>query len=561
MNTPTGGFLRDFVEGRIEKPSDGLNGDCIIHYTGQYSDYLMKVKLVNGMREGEALIVKGDSPYIKLEYRNGKMAGTVKRMEMDGRVELVGELIDGMESGLFIEYLGECHNRRCIYCGEEYLKERTNIRARYVLHRLSFDDCEDGTIWRGYYRNGKRYSEVRKNGRGGKWYEERSMKNRELLSIAEYDSSLHDKNGRCMEYENGKWVGEWVYKNGVRVRCMREYRDGVITLYDDNGEKVTTTNEWDGMRMRETLHSVMKDKNDDSLMYFDLKTGYVCGVWKTKERCYVLQRSDEENQVVVADLKTHEMRVYDGDDWKESEQDGVDCIDLDVNGKRWEGGVKNGKPFGYGVLYDEEGKKEYEGFMVDGVKMGYGIEYYSDIEWVKYRGCFYEGKRFGRGVLFDRNGLVEYNGLWKNDSTYCDQLDGNRIDCHTESVSIKDGSFNEGKSIILHSFIHSLKRIVIGNECFGKVRVFELDGLSELESVVIGKNSFRISDDSERNDGSYRIVDCPKLKSIQIGDRSFNDYHSFELNNLPSLQSIEIGYCCFLYAPSFALTGLIDGLV
>ena len=556
MNTPTGGFLCDFVEGRIEKPSDGLNGDCIIHYTGQYSDYLMKVKLVNGMREGEALIVQEDSPYIKLEYRNGKMTGAVKRMKLDGTVELMGELIDGMESGLFKEYLGECYNRRHIYCSERYLKERTSRRARYVL----FDDCEDGTIWRGYYRNGKRYSEVRKNGRGGKWYEERSMKNRELLSIAEYDSSLHDKNGRCMEYENGKWVGEWVYKNGVRVRCMREYRDGVITLYDDNGEKVTTTNEWDGMRMRETLHSVMKDKNDDSLMYFDLKTGYVCGVWKTKERCYVLQRSDEENQVVVADLKTHEMRVYDGDDWKESEQDGVDCIDLDVNGKRWEGGVKNGKPFGYGVLYDEEGKKEYEGFMVDGVKMGCGIEYYNDIERIEYEGCFCDDKRFGRGVLFGRNGMIEYNGLWKNDSTYCDQLDGNRIDCHTESVSINDGSFNEVKSFILPSFIHSLKRIAIGNKCFGKVRVVELDGLDELESVVIGNDSFRISD-KERPYASYRIVNCPKLKSIQIGYDSFYDYHSFELNNLPSLQSIDIGENCFYWTPSFSLTGLIDGLV
>ena len=134
----------------------------------------MKVKLVNGMREGEALIVQEDSPYIKLEYRNGKMTGAVKRMKLDGTVELMGELIDGMESGLFKEYLGECYNRRHIYCSERYLKERTSRRARYVL----FDDCEDGTIWRGYYRNGKRYSEVRKNGRGGKWYEERSMKNR-----------------------------------------------------------------------------------------------------------------------------------------------------------------------------------------------------------------------------------------------------------------------------------------------------------------------------------------------------------------------------------------------
>ena len=92
------------------------------------------------------------------------------------------------------------------------------------------------------------------------------------------------------------------------------------------------------------------------------------------------------------------------------------------------------------------------------------------------------------------------------------------------------------------------------------VRVFELNGLSELESVIIGSESFRISDE-ERSDGSYRIVNCPKLKSIWIGYISFGDYRSFELSNLPSLQSIDIGDYCFHYALSFSLTGLIDGLV
>ena len=99
----------------------------------------------------------------------------------------------------------------------------------------------------------------------------------------------------------------------------------------------------------------------------------------------------------------------------------------------------------------------------------------------------------------------------------------------------------------------NLKRIMIGNNCFEKARVFELDGLSELESVVIGE-SFRI-DDKERIDGSYRVANCPKLKSIQIGEVSFMDYHSFELNNLPSLQSIDIGVWCFTYALSFSLVG------
>ena len=77
---------------------------------------------------------------------------------------------------------------------------------------------------------------------------------------------------------------------------------------------------------------------------------------------------------------------------------------------------------------------------------------------------------------------------------------------------------------------------------------------------MIGQDSFMI-DGRERSDGSCQIVNCPKLKSIQIGDGSFWDYHSFELNNLPSLQSIDMGSECFSYAPSFSLTGLIDGLV
>ena len=126
---------------------------------------------------------------------------------------------------------------------------------------------------------------------------------------------------------------------------------------------------------------------------------------------------------------------------------------------------------------------------------------------------------------------------------------------------VGNGQYNEASrtQLKLRRLVR-LKRIVIGDECFGKARVFELDELSELESVVIGRDSFRFGYD-ERSDDSYRIVNCPKLKSIQIGYESFWGYHSFELNNLPSLQSIDIGMNCFDWASSFSLTGLIDGLI
>ena len=60
---------------------------------------------------------------------------------------------------------------------------------------------------------------------------------RRVWSIAQYDDSLHDKNGRCLEYENGDWVGEWMVESGVRGKPIREYRNGTLTLYDDNGMK------------------------------------------------------------------------------------------------------------------------------------------------------------------------------------------------------------------------------------------------------------------------------------------------------------------------------------
>ena len=172
--------------------------------------------------------------------------------------------------------------------------------------------------------------------------------------------------------------------------------------------------------------------------------------------------------------------------------------------------------------------------------------------------------RNGEGKETDEKGRVVRSGCWvegeyKNTVMIPSSLTSNPLGI--EELKIGDNGYNDDSVTELKlSWLARLKRIVIREGCFRKVRVFELDELSELESVVIGQNSFRIGS-SERTDGSYRIVNCPKLKSIQIGYQTFRDYHSFELNNLLSLQSIYIGYACFRYAPSFSLTGLIDGLV
>ena len=189
---------------------------------------------------------------------------------------------------------------------------------------------------------------------------------------------------------------------------------------------------------------------------------------------------------------------------------------------------------------------------------------------------------------FDAAGLENYINFGKQEPTVSSTVIRNRTELNSIPLDVEDlwiGRFDASDMYeFLPSRFQSLKTLVIGNGlfwsvnilelnnltslqilyigngCFGKVRVFELDGLSELESVVIGEYSFRIGI-FERNDGSCRIVNCPKLKSIQIGYDSFRDYHSFELNNLHSLQSIDMGEKSFFRVPLFSLTGLIDGLV
>ena len=92
-----GSYLDGFVEASVEMPPDGLNGECIVHYSGQYSGYRMRVKLVNGVREGKAVIENGNEPYMRLEYKRGSLTGGVERVKSSGSVELSGHLVGGVE--------------------------------------------------------------------------------------------------------------------------------------------------------------------------------------------------------------------------------------------------------------------------------------------------------------------------------------------------------------------------------------------------------------------------------------------------------------------------------
>ena len=89
-----------------------------------------------------------------------------------------------------------------------------------------------------------------------------------------------------------------------------------------------------------------------------------------------------------------------------------------------------------------------------------------------------------------------------------------------------------------------VESIEIGDDCFGSVQTFKIDGLNRLKMIKIGNNSFTYKKYWYGNDSSksFHILNCESLESIQIGKYSFGDFGGeFELKNLPQLQSIQIG--------------------
>ena len=159
--------------------------------------------------------------------------------------------------------------------------------------------------------------------------------------------------------------------------------------------------------------------------------------------------------------------------------------------------------------------------------------------------------------------------------------DLSKLDSSIINLIISHGSCNNESNLIelielnLNRFVN-LESIVIGNDCFGTVQTFQIEGLNRLQSLKIGDNSFTQvkSIDFEndiagslskcRNESkSFHILNCKSLKmiEIEIGVCSLADFGGeFELRNLDNLESIKIGgsgnvAMNFLYS-SFNIRGI-----
>ena len=119
------------------------------------------------------------------------------------------------------------------------------------------------------------------------------------------------------------------------------------------------------------------------------------------------------------------------------------------------------------------------------------------------------------------------------------------LEWHVGEIVVGNGFCNEGVMELDFKRFSILNSIEIGDECFKNVEEVELIGLSELESVVIGKNSFTKCEkeypESINPDRHFYLKDCERLRELKIGCYSFSDYSVCEIENVPSLEVIEMG--------------------
>ena len=117
--------------------------------------------------------------------------------------------------------------------------------------------------------------------------------------------------------------------------------------------------------------------------------------------------------------------------------------------------------------------------------------------------------------------------------------DFDNLNENTTGILVASNSCNEGTVLDLDPF-ESLQYLEIGDDSFQNVTTFNINGLSKLTLIYIGKSSF--TQERENALYSFRLLNCDSLNNLEIGQYSFSEYTGvIELSNLPSLENIKFG--------------------
>ena len=390
--------------------------------------------------------------------------------------------------------------------------------------------------------------------------------------------------GRCQLFNRGILSLAWVMKNGKRIGGVTKYENGKAlqkenwnSILGNDGDRRRIENSKEGLIM--TIRSNRKGENDeenedngngddDIVIYrggFDEemnRDGYgieydvendgkekIEGYWSKDKLIRMIREFDADN---------NQMIEYAENDDENSNVGILNRIPVYIGGYSIENGkfVRNG----LGYLIDES-----SGTAIRESEWEHGKEKKGGID--LYEGWYVKGMNESiRSVLKNENPSelktepivsVPAKRIEVNNSSEL-----NEMDLQVTELVICSNSCNELNALKMNKF-EWLESIEIGDDCFGSVQTFKMDGLNRLKSLKIGKNSFTQAKNYHRENKSksFHILNCESLKSIEVGAYSFSDFAGdFELKNLPQLQYIVIGvneYDSYnFYWSSFVLRGI-----
>ena len=113
-----------------------------------------------------------------------------------------------------------------------------------------------------------------------------------------------------------------------------------------------------------------------------------------------------------------------------------------------------------------------------------------------------------------------------------------------DSIIVDNNACNDTDFVLLDlTRFASLREFEVGCYSFSYVKEVKLIGLSQLERIAIGENSFtkHKNDNSFCPDRHFYLKDCERLREMKMSCYSFSDYSVCEIENVPSLEVIEIG--------------------
>ena len=148
--------------------------------------------------------------------------------------------------------------------------------------------------------------------------------------------------------------------------------------------------------------------------------------------------------------------------------------------------------------------------------------------------------------------MKEEMDVRKKPLTISSVYDLENVDVGVGVLVVDSGCCNNcGLRVLDFSRFRNLRELRVGNECFNDVDEVKLIGLSKLERVVIGMNSFT-KEKNRRSDYNYYrhfyLKNCERVRELKSARYSFRDYSVCEIENVPSLEVIEMNHNCFYYA-------------